>query len=80
MLTVYSQMGSLSLGGSHVSRSGQQGFVGNAGLRRCTCCGCLVCRSFAPAVRLSYIKGFQRMLNEEKPGRNAQITLEGMEG
>lgn len=55
-------MGSLSLGGSHVGRSCQQGFVGNAGLRRCTC-GCLVWRSFAPAVRLSYIKGFQRTLN-----------------
>lgn len=59
-----------------MGRSCQQGFVGNAGLRRCTC-GCLVCRSFALAVRLSYIKGFQRMLNGGKTGRNAQITLEG---
>ncbi len=63
-----------------MGRSGQQGFVGNVGLRRCTCCGCLVCRSFAPAVRLSYIKGFQSTLNGEKAGRNAQITLKGWRG
>ncbi len=49
-----------------MGRSGQQGFVGNVGLRRCTCCGCLVLPFICSGCKVELHKGLSENVKWRK--------------